>query len=116
MIHSTSVSRQHQTFAKHILAEEYRETFVPGRGMVRKFIPISHNNHWLDATYMAAAAGCARRYFTATALSVSDLEPAGVRPDEAAAAAPVRSVPSQRPAFGRSFQHPHGRPFVARSR
>lgn len=114
VLHSTSVSRQHQTFAKHILAEEYRETFVPGRGMVRKFVAVSHNNHWLDATYMASAAGCARRYFTATALSVSHLEPAGVRPEQAAAESrPAPSRPS-RPAFGRSFQHPHGRPFVAR--
>ena len=45
--------RAHQAYAKHIVAEEYRAK----RGFREKeFIPVSPNNHWLDATYMACAA------------------------------------------------------------
>lgn len=51
--------REHVGYAKHIVAERYRETWVAGKGMQRGWIPESQNNHWLDATYMALAAGCA---------------------------------------------------------
>ncbi|XZE20844.1 terminase gpA endonuclease subunit [Pirellulaceae bacterium SH449] len=45
--------RAHTAFAKHIVAEEYRAK----KGFREKeFIPVSPNNHWLDATYMACAA------------------------------------------------------------
>lgn len=62
-IHRADVMRQHQTFAKHITAEEYQERFVQGRGMVRGWAQVSANNHWLDATYMSLALGCALNFF-----------------------------------------------------
>ena len=55
--------REHVGYSKHIVAERYREIFKPGKGMERGWIPESQNNHWLDATYMALAAGCALNLF-----------------------------------------------------
>ena len=50
--------KKHLSFAKHQVAEEKREEFIPGKGIVRKWHNLSPNNHWLDAVYyMQAAAG-----------------------------------------------------------
>jgi hypothetical protein len=50
-----SKARAHLPFGNHIVAEEWRE--VPSsRGLVRKFVSVNVNNHWLDATAMASAA------------------------------------------------------------
>lgn len=49
--------RPHHAFARHIVAEEWREEFVPGKGLKRGFFKVNKNNHWLDATAMNAAAG-----------------------------------------------------------
>jgi hypothetical protein len=44
---------KHHSFAKHILAEEYQETFIKGgKGLVKKWIKVNKNNHWLDCNYM----------------------------------------------------------------
>lgn len=51
--------KRHMSFSQHIVAEERREIFVPGKGMTRKWVVLSKNNHYLDATALAcAAAGC----------------------------------------------------------
>lgn len=50
-------SRKHGYFAKHITAEELVSEFVEGKGSKQRWRPSSQDNHWLDATYMAAAAG-----------------------------------------------------------
>jgi len=50
-------SRKHGYFAKHITAEEFVTEFIEGKGTKQKWRPIHNDNHWLDATYMAAAAG-----------------------------------------------------------
>ena len=50
-------SRKHGYFAKHIAAEEFVTEFIEGKGTKQKWRPIHNDNHWLDATYMAAAAG-----------------------------------------------------------
>lgn len=50
-------SRRHSYFAKHITAEELVTEFVEGKGTKQKWRPMHDDNHWLDATYMAAAAG-----------------------------------------------------------
>ena len=51
--------RRHLSFSQHIVAEERRETFVPGKGNVRRWEVVNRNNHYLDATALAcAAAGC----------------------------------------------------------
>jgi hypothetical protein len=40
--------RTHLAFARHIVAEELREEFEPGKGLVRKWHAVHRNNHWLD--------------------------------------------------------------------
>jgi hypothetical protein len=51
--------KRHLSFSHHIVAEERREIFVPGKGNIRKWVTLSKNNHYLDATALAcAAAGC----------------------------------------------------------
>ena len=59
-----SKPRHHHSFARHIIAEEYREEFVAGKGVRRKWHQVSPNNHWLDATYMACAAAGMLKLFT----------------------------------------------------
>jgi hypothetical protein len=54
---STTDSKEHLSFSHHIVAEERRETFKPGKGLIRKWEVVNRNNHWLDATAMALAAG-----------------------------------------------------------
>jgi hypothetical protein len=48
-------SRRHLSFAQHITAEELTNEFIVGKGSVEKWLRKSPNNHWLDATYLAAA-------------------------------------------------------------
>lgn len=51
--------RRHLSFSQHIVAEERRDVFVPGKGQVRQWVVVNRNNHYLDATALAcAAAGC----------------------------------------------------------
>jgi len=51
--------RRHLSFSQHIVAEERRDVFVPGKGHVRQWVVVNRNNHYLDATALAcAAAGC----------------------------------------------------------
>jgi hypothetical protein len=45
--------RAHQSFAKQIVAEEWR---APKKGQKKRFVTVSEQNHWLDSTYMACAA------------------------------------------------------------
>lgn len=49
--------REHFKLTKHITAEKEVEEFVPGKGMVKKWIKLRQANHWLDTLYNAAAAG-----------------------------------------------------------
>lgn len=51
--------RRHLSFSQHIVSEERREVFEHGKGLVRKWVVVNRNNHYLDATALAcAAAGC----------------------------------------------------------
>lgn len=52
--------RRHLSYSQHIVAEERRDIFDPkGKGMVRKWVVVNKNNHYLDATALACvAAGC----------------------------------------------------------
>jgi hypothetical protein len=43
---------RHHTLAKHKTAEEFRETFIPGKGMKRAWFKVRANNHWGDTGYM----------------------------------------------------------------
>jgi hypothetical protein len=40
---------EHLTLARHLLAEKATEEFVPGKGMVRRWVAKSRQNHFLDA-------------------------------------------------------------------
>ncbi len=48
--------RGHQSYAKHVVAEQYVTEFKEGKGSRSYWDVRNDNNHWLDATYMAAAA------------------------------------------------------------
>lgn len=52
--------RKHTSFAQHITAEELVSEFKEGKGLKTYWNVTNDNNHWLDATYMAAAAASAR--------------------------------------------------------
>ena len=49
-------AKRHLSFSHHIVAEERQDTFVEGKGVVRRWIQTNKNNHWLDATALALAA------------------------------------------------------------
>ena len=49
-------NHKHHSYAKHITAEELLTEFVDGKGTKTYWNTTNDNNHWLDATYMAAAA------------------------------------------------------------
>lgn len=48
--------RQHHAFAHHVCAEEWREEFIKGKGIVKRWAKASRNNHWLDCVYMNCVA------------------------------------------------------------
>lgn len=54
---STESAKDHLSYAHHLVAEERQERFIPGKGLVRKWVVTNKNNHWLDATALALAAG-----------------------------------------------------------
>jgi phage terminase large subunit GpA-like protein len=47
--------RRHSQYAQHIAAEELVTKFTEGKGSKTYWMVKDSNNHWLDATYMAAA-------------------------------------------------------------
>lgn len=89
--------RRHLSFSQHIVSEERRDIFVPGKGITRKWVVVNRNNHYLDATALAcAAAGCL-----------------GVRvvPRVVMTSTPTKAAP-KRPAI----VTPNGQPFLATER
>jgi len=52
--------RKHTSFAQHIAAEELVTEFKEGKGTKTYWNVVNENNHWLDATYLSAAAAGAR--------------------------------------------------------
>jgi hypothetical protein len=63
--------RKHTSFSQHIAAEELVTEFKPGKGVKTYWNVVNDNNHWLDATYMAAAAAGARGIYLLTGPSVN---------------------------------------------
>jgi len=49
-------TQTHNSYAHHIVAEEYVREFKEGKGSKEYWRVNNENNHWLDATYYAAAA------------------------------------------------------------
>jgi len=90
--------KRHNSISHHIVAEERRDVFVPGKGNVKKWVVLNRNNHYLDAVALAcAAAGC---------LDVR------VIPRVAMPTMPPVSKVDRRPAI----TTPHGQPFLATER
>lgn len=54
-VFSPEGNRRHLSFAQHIAAEQLIKEFIPGKGERERWDVINPNNHWLDATYLAAA-------------------------------------------------------------
>lgn len=51
--------KKHLTISRHVVAEERRDQFVQGKGLVRKWVVNNRDNHYLDALALAcAASGC----------------------------------------------------------
>jgi len=50
-------NERHTSYSHHIVAEELVTEFVEGKGAKTYWVVNNANNHWLDATYNAAAAG-----------------------------------------------------------
>lgn len=55
-IYHPAGTKQHYSFAQHVVAEEYVSEFKTGKGEKCYWMVHNRNNHWLDATAMAAAA------------------------------------------------------------
>jgi len=55
-VFSSTDRKTHLSYSHHIVAEERRDEFIPGKGIRRYWHQVSRNNHYLDATYMACAA------------------------------------------------------------
>jgi Phage terminase large subunit (GpA) len=55
-LYSPDGNQKHSSYAQHIVAEEMVTEFKEGKGTKTRWYPKNDNNHWLDATYMAAAA------------------------------------------------------------
>lgn len=53
---TTDNNQRHTSYAHHIVAEELVTEFKEGKGLKTFWDVHNDNNHWLDATYMAAAA------------------------------------------------------------
>lgn len=48
--------KAHSMYSQHIVAEQYLTEFKEGKGEKKYWHKVGPDNHWLDATYMAAAA------------------------------------------------------------
>lgn len=75
-------NRKHGYFAKHIAAEELVTEFKEGKGSKTFWSVKNENNHWLDATYMAAAAGeaCGVKLIAPSEVEVAPRHVSGDKP------------------------------------
>lgn len=89
-------NRKHTSYAQHIVAEELVTEFKEGKGSKTYWNKRNDNNHWLDATYYAAAAG---RFTGVHLLGGSD---ASVAPRHVDGDAPKRPRQQARPKHGQS--------------
>lgn len=56
-LHHVADARQHNRFGRHMTSEKKVEEFVRDRGVLTRWLRIRRDNHLLDATYIAMAAG-----------------------------------------------------------
>jgi hypothetical protein len=55
-LYSPEGTERHTTYAQHIVSEELLSEFKEGKGQKTYWHKKNENNHWLDSTYMCAAA------------------------------------------------------------
>lgn len=91
-------SEKHTSYAHHVCAEELVTEFIEGKGAKTYWTVHNANNHWLDATYNAAAAG----RFTGIHL-LSDAEGPKVTPREVTTEEQRRKA-TKRPQHGARFR------------
>ena len=101
--------RKHTSYAQHIVAEELVSEFKEGKGVKTWWNKVNENNHWLDATYMAAAAASARGIYllsatpetpdgpTVTARPKAANEPAKQKQPPGKPAGQRHGIPKRRP-------------------
>jgi phage terminase large subunit GpA-like protein len=97
--------RKHTSYAQHICAEELVSEFKEGKGTKTYWNVINSNNHWLDATYNAAAAASARGIYL--------LSPTAENPDGPAVTARQKAPneqAQQKPPAGKPAGQRHGTP------
>jgi hypothetical protein len=77
--------RRHSQYAQHIAAEELVTKFTEGKGTKTYWLPKDSNNHWLDATYMAAAASeaCGVKLIAPSEIEVQPKHVSGEHPTQA---------------------------------
>lgn len=97
--------RKHTSYAQHIVAEELVSEFKEGKGIKTWWNKVNENNHWLDATYMAAAAASARGIYLLSATPETPNGPT-VTPRPKA----TNEQSSQKPAAGKPAAQRHGVP------
>jgi len=97
--------RKHTSYAQHIVAEELVSEFKEGKGVKTWWNKVNENNHWLDATYMAAAAASARGIYL---LSATPEAPDG--PTVTPRAKSNHEPEKQRQPFGKPASQRHGVP------
>lgn len=98
VFHQVPAAKEHLTIAKHLTNEKVVQEFVPGKGVVDKWVNESRRpNHYFDATYNSLVAGhlCGQ----------------GVREDTQASAGGGQAVAPRAP-----FTLPDGRPFFVGER
>lgn len=52
-----AMKNAHISLARHFTAERIEEEWVPGKGIIQRWIRESRANHWFDGGYLACAAG-----------------------------------------------------------
>ena len=97
--------RKHTAYAQHIVSEELVSEFKEGKGVKTYWNVVNDNNHWLDATYMAAAAASARGIYL---LSPTSETPNG--PSVTPRAKDANEQATQKPPTGKPPGQRHGTP------
>jgi hypothetical protein len=76
--------RRHSQYSQHIAAEELVTKFTEGKGAKTYWMVKDSNNHWLDATYMAAAASeaCGVKLIAPSEIEVQPKHVSGEQPKQ----------------------------------
>ncbi len=81
---------EHMTLARHLLAEKSVEEFVPGKGMVRRWVAVSRQNHFLDALALSCLGASLARVLVPLSAPVAAVAPQPVPSERVSAWLPER--------------------------